>query len=128
MQRRDTPVTQSRVDELNMVRGWIEPVFVREDPVTGEQHRLITAEDGARIAAGYACGECGAVYDIVMAACAVCSRPIGLELAPMRPEWETKLAERRGELTDAPVASNPFSPDEFFRRVAADPEIEQRRL
>lgn len=119
--RKDTQVTQQRVDELNQVVDWIQPVFTRTDPHTGEQHRLITANDAAKISAGYACGECGAVYRIVMPQCAVCREPIGLQLEPMRPEWPAHLADR-----EQVVGGSPVGFDEFMAEVLADPEIEQR--
>jgi hypothetical protein len=125
--RPDTPITQQRLDELSAVRGFIQEVFVHEDPVTGKRHRLISAEDGERIAQGYACGECGAIYDMVMPRCVACGQPIGLNLAPMRPEWEQHLADRADGYT-APIAQNPLSPDEFIRSVRADRDIEQRKL
>jgi hypothetical protein len=126
--RQDQTVTQDRVDELNAVRGWIQPVFMHEDPVTGKQHRLITEDDGRRIAAGYACGECGAVYDIVRVSCAVCSSPMVLVEEPAREEWLPHLRDRLNNVAP-PVARNPFADrDEFFRSVAADPDVEQRKL
>lgn len=130
MGRRDQTITQERVDELNRVRGWIQPVFTHEDPVTGRRHRLITQEDGEKIALGYACGECGAVYDMVMAACVVCHKPIALELAPARPEWGQHLADRESGYT-APIAQNPFAPgtaDAAIWDIQNDPDVEHRKL
>jgi hypothetical protein len=126
--RPDQTVTQQRVDELNAVRGWIQPVFTRHDPLTGKPHRLITEEDGRKIAAGYACGECGAIFDIVRVQCPVCHTQMGLVEEPMREEWLPHLRDRMNG--DAPpVARNPFADrDEFFRQVAADPDVEHRKL
>jgi hypothetical protein len=115
---------QSRVEELSAVKGWITPVFTREDPVTKELHHLISMEDGERIARGYACGECGAIYDMVMPACVVCSEPIALELAPMRQEWTDHLKDRE----ELPQYGKPLSADEFIAEVMKDPNIEQRKL
>lgn len=117
-------VSQARIEQLAAVRGWIEPVFTRTDPVTGKQHRLITQADGAKIAAGYACGECGAVYDMVMPGCAVCGEPIGLQLAPMRDEWTDHLADRAA----GGVEGRPVSTDEFLAEIAADRDIDHRKL
>lgn len=120
-------MTQERIDELNRVKGWIEPVFVHEDPMTGRQHRLITQADGEMIAAGYACGECGAKYDMVMPSCTVCYKPIGLELAPMREEWAQHLSDRDEGYAPS-IAKNPFSPDTFIEGVKRDKDIEQVKL
>lgn len=122
--RYDREVGQSRIDELSSVRGWIEPEFVHTDPVTGKQHRLITLEDGEMIAQGYACGECGAKYDMVMPRCVVCREPIALDLAPMRPEWTQHLADRASGAS----GGKPLDVETFLAEVARDPDVEQRRL
>ena len=127
--RPDGVVTQKRLDELSSVRRFITPVFEHEDPVTGRKHRLITQSDAEMIAQGYACGECGAVYDMVMPKCVVCFQPIGLDLAPMRPEWEQHLRDRR-EAFSHPTPVNPLANgvDDVIRRVRENPDVEQVKL
>lgn len=127
MRRKDQIVTQDRVDELNQVQDWIQPVFIHEDPLTGKQHRLITEEDGRKIMAGYACGGCGAVFNLIRVDCAVCHGAMGFVEEPMREEWLPHLRDRMNNVAPT-VASNPFDRDEFFRSVMNDPDIEQRKL
>lgn len=129
MARHDQTITQARVDELNTVKRWIKPIFTYEQPGTEYRQHLLSKEDFNAIRDGYACGDCLAFFGMVRMQCPVCHKPMALEPAPMREEWDTKLKERAGKLPDAPVARNPFtSIDDVIADIRRDPDIEHWNL
>lgn len=122
---------QNRADEINrVVKGFLIPIF-RTDPETGRKLAGLDEESFRKVAAGYACAnaDCLAEFRQYTIECPICGlvRDIHKDLVAPPEHWVQHLKDRE-EGYAAPIATNPFSPDEFFQQVAKDPDIEQRRL
>lgn len=120
-------IDQKKVDAIDaLVVGWMEPVFTREDPTTGELLNGLGPSDFHRVVAGYGCPKCCAKFKTYLVTCPVCGFTRNLEediVAPPR-DWVEHLEERNAAWAD----SKPLSADEFIAEVMRDPDIEQRRL
>lgn len=122
---------QDKADDINaIVKGFLIPVF-RTDPESGQRLAGLDEESFKKVAAGYACAnaDCLAEFKTYTIECPVCSyvRDIQHDLVAPPETWVQHLKDREeGYAPD--IASNPFSPDEFFKSVADDSDVEQRRL
>lgn len=122
---------QTKADDINrVVKGFIVPVF-RTDPETGQKLAGLDEESFRKVAAGYACAnaDCLAEFVTYTIECPVCSyvRDIQHDLVAPPESWVQHLKDRE-EGYAAPIARNAFSPDSYFREIAQDSDIEQRRL
>ena len=119
-------IDQARVDAINeLVIGWMEPIFVREDPVTREVLNGLGPEDFNRVRSGYGCPKCLAVFKTYLVQCPVCkfTRNIEEDIVAPPQHWVDHLADR-----DKIATGTPLSVDEFLAEVARDPNIEKQRL
>lgn len=122
---------QAKAEDINaVVKGFLIPVF-RMDPETGQKLAGLDTESFQKVAQGYACAnaDCLAEFKTYTVICPVCgyTRDIAHDLVAPPEHWVKHLEDRDAGYAPT-VARNPFSPDEFFREVAADPDVEQRRL
>ena len=123
-------LNQKAADINAVVKGFLTPIF-RTDPESGRKLAGLDEESFWKVAQGYACAnaDCLAEFKTYTIICPVCgyTRDITKDIAPAPQEWTQHLRDRE-EGYAAPIARNPFSPDELIRQVRADKDIEQVRL
>ena len=119
-------IDQQRVDSINeLVVGWMEPVFTREDPITGHVLNGLGPQDFHRVRSGYGCPKCLAIFRTYLVQCPVCHfvRDIEEDIVAPPQHWVDHLEDRKSY-----ASGTPLSFDDFMREVNADPDIEKRRL
>lgn len=122
---------KDKADDINaVVIGFLVPIF-RTDPDSGRKLAGLDDEAFRKVATGYACAnaDCLAEFKTYTVTCPVCAytRDITHDLVPAPHEWTQHLDDR--ETGYAPnIARNPFSPEEYFRGIGADKDIEQIKL
>lgn len=119
-------IDQARVDAINeLVVGWMDPIFTREDPITKQVLNGLGPEDFTRVKSGYGCPKCLAIFKTYLVQCPVCKFTRNLEediVAPPQ-HWVDHLADRARLPEGTPVSF-----DDFMREINADPNIEKQRL
>ena len=104
------------------VKGFLRPVFQREDPTTGRTLNGLAPADFDKVTAGYACPECLAEFNTYTHQCPVCRYTRNLledvESAPAY--WQQHLEDRASGY-NPPV---PDSIETMLDRVANDPDVE----
>lgn len=119
-------IDQQRVDAINdLVIGWMDPIFTREDPATKEVLNGLGPEDFHRVRAGYGCPKCLAVFKTYLVQCPVCrfTRNVEEDIVAPPQHWVDHLEDRKSY-----ADGKPLSFDDFMREVNADHSIEKRRL
>lgn len=119
-------IDQQRVDAINeLVVGWMEPVFKRTDPISGEILNGLAPSDFQRVRSGYGCPRCLAVFKTYLVRCPVCRfiRNIEDDIVAPPQHWVDHLKDRETYETGKPLTF-----DEFMAEVARDPDIEKQRL
>lgn len=117
-------VDQQRLDEIKTIAGFLIPVW-RSDPIPGQPAiNGLTEEDFAKVAAGYACGECLADYGaIYRPSCPICgtTRDVSADAAPMPQVWADHLDARQE--ADEHIAATPMpTMEQVIRSFEADPD------
>ena len=119
-------IDQQQVDAINeLVIGWMEPIFTREDPITKHVLNGLGPKDFQRVKSGYGCPKCLAVFKTYLVQCPVCrfQRNIEEDITSPPQEWVDHLEDRK-----AYASGKSLSFDEFMREVNSDSSIEKRRL
>jgi hypothetical protein len=122
---------QSRADEINsVVIGFLIPIF-RTDAETGKKLAGLDDESFDKVAKGYACAnaDCLAEFKTYTIECPVCHyvRDIAYDIEAAPTHWVQHLEDREEGYAPS-IARNPFSPDDYFKSIAGDSDIEQIKL
>ena len=105
----------------------IIPLYTKPPLVPGERPLFaLSKEDFEKVRQGYGCPECLEDYNgVYLPQCPLCKhvRRDG-EVVQAPEDWEAHVRDLESGYAP-PVATNPFSPDEFISRVRRDRNIEQ---
>lgn len=117
-------MTLTREDAIKrQVKGFIEPVFTRQLE-NGTRLNGLTAGGIAMIRAGYACGECLAMFDRYTVKCPVCglTRDVAADLIDPPQLWLDHLSDRYND--DAP-ATPPIVPHKAIEAALSGDQMEE---
>jgi hypothetical protein len=111
------------VKEVSRVKGFLIPEFT-ETLRDGRTLNGLTSEGFKMVMAGYACGECLAMFDRYTLVCPVCGSWHNPEQVVPAPQlWLDHLAERYAdEPYEKPAVVNPF---DAIQQVMENPEVEK---
>jgi hypothetical protein len=113
------------LSRIEGVIGFLTPLAQDSD----ERGRVInifgSADDVRRIEAGYACGNCCAIFDRFRLDCPLCLRPTHVTRQRLDPSPEIAAYYRDHVDGVDELDGRRRSADEALHGIAADPEIEQ---